>query len=131
MQTKVNQVLKEVYNKGINPDITNIKVTIDLKKKETYWEATIDRSKDGKAYVGLVTVGSCQSNNPFKRAQDQVPKALTWNGSPANHALIIDMKTTPDGQSNGNITIKGGKYILRQFFYKYTKDNKPPHKKTA
>lgn len=128
MQTKINKVLKEIYNKGINPDITNIKVVIDLKKKETSWEATLDKSKDGKAYVGLVTVGSCQSNDPFKRAQDQVEKALTWNGSPANHTLITDMKTTPDGQSNGNITIKGGKYILRQFFYKYTKSNKPPRK---
>ena len=128
MQTKINKVLNEIYNKGINPDITNIKVTIDLKKKETHWEATLDKSKDGKAYVGLVTVGSCQSNDPFKRAQAQVNKALTWNGSPSNHALITDMKTTPDGQSNGNITIKGGKYILRQFFYKYTKNNKPPRK---
>jgi hypothetical protein len=128
MQTKVNKVLKEIYNKGINPDITDIKVIIDVTKKETYWEATLDKSKDGKAYVGLVTVGSCGGGNPFKRAQDQVPAALTWNGSPANHALIIDMKTTPDGKSNGNITIKGGKYVLRQFFYKYTKNSKPPHK---
>jgi hypothetical protein len=131
MQTKVNQVLKEIYNKGINPDITDIKVTIDLKTKQTSWEATLDRSKDGKAYVGLVTVGSCCSNDPFKRAKAQVDKALTWNGSPSNHALIIDMKTTEDGKSNGNITIKNGKYILRQFFYKYTKNNKPPHQKTS
>lgn len=129
MQTKVNAKLKEIYNSGINPDITKVQVTIDLTTKTTNWEVTIDESKDGKAYIGLVTVGSCCNSTYSKRAVDQVDKMKTWNSNPENHSLIVDLQTTEDGKSNGDITIQGGTYKLRQLFYKYSNDNKPPHKK--
>lgn len=127
MQTKVNAELKKVYNAGYNPDITNLKVTVDLSDNTTYWEVTIDKSKDGEAYVGIVTVGSCCSKTFEKRADDQVEKMKTWNSSPENHKLITVLKTTNEGTSNGNLTIENGKYKLKQHFYKYTKDNKKPH----
>ena len=130
MQTKVNKKLKEVYDAGINPDVTDIKVTIDKKTKKTYWSVTIDESKDGRAYLGIATVGSCCNDTYRKRADDQVKGMKNWgNAKPEDHKEIIVLESTSDGSSNGNLTIQGGKYKLKQHFYKYSKSNKPPHPK--
>jgi len=120
MQTKVNQKLKEIYAAGYNPDVTNITVTIDIQNKITKWQATINESEDGNAYLGIVTVGSCCSDNCAKRADDQVPRMKTWNSTPDDHKLITILQSTPAGTSSGGLTIVGGKYKLKQHFYKYT-----------
>ena len=120
MQTKVNQKLKEIYAAGYNPDVTNITVTIDMKTKKTYWSATINESKDGNAYLGIVTVGSCCTANYAKRADDQVPNMKTWNSTSDDHKLITILQSTVEGTSSGGLTIVGGKYKLKQHFYKYT-----------
>lgn len=128
MQDIVNAELKKVYNSGYNPDVTDIEVTIDKKSMTTSWSVTINKSKDGKAYVGIVTVGSCCTNDYQKRADGQVNAMKNWgNAKPADHKLIAVLQTTDDGTSNGNITIKGGKYKLKQHFYKYSQDSKKPH----
>jgi len=128
MQTVVNKKLKEAYAAGYNPYITKITATIDLTNKTTSWEVTIEESKDGNAYLGLVTVGSC-CNSTFKtRADNQVSTMKSWNSKPENHKLITELLTTDSGESNGDITIIGGTYRLKQIFYQYSYDNKPPHK---
>lgn len=129
MQTKVNTKLKEVYDAGYNPDITKITVTIDKTTKTTSWEVTINESTDGKAYLGLVTVGSCCSSDFKKRADDQVETMKSWNSTPENHKLVTELITTDEGGSKGDITITGGKYKLKQHFYVYSKDSKKPHQK--
>jgi hypothetical protein len=53
----------------------------------------------------------------------------TWNSTPENHKLAAEIVTTDDGSSNGDITIKGGNYKLKQLFYVYSKDSKKPHPK--
>jgi len=131
MQTKVNAKLKEVYDAGYNPDIKKITVTIDKTTKTTSWEVTIDESADGKAYLGLVTVGSCCSGDFKTRADNQVENMKTWNSTPENHKLIVELTTTKEGDSNGGLKIIGGKYKLKQVFYKYSKNSKKPHKKKA
>jgi len=120
MQTKVNQKLKEIYDAGYNPDVTNITVTINVDTKKTYWRATINESTDGNAYLGIVTVGSCCSDDCAKRADNQVPRMKTWNSTPDDHKLITVLQSTPAGTSSGGLTIVGGKYKLKQHFYKYT-----------
>ena len=128
MQTEVNKTLKEAYAAGYNPSITKVTVTIDLTTKTTSWEVTIDESTDGKAYLGLITVGSC-CNSSFKtRADNQVSTMKTWNSTPENHKEITVLQTTDDGKSNGDITIIGGTYKLKQYFYQYSYNNKPAHK---
>ena len=129
MQTKVNTKLKEVYDAGYNPDITKITVTIDKTTKTTSWEVTINESTDGKAYLGLVTVGSCCTGDFKSRADNQVKTMKTWNSTPENHKSVAEIVTTDDGESNGDITITGGKYKLKQLFYVYSKDSKKPHQK--
>jgi hypothetical protein len=126
MQTQVNQKLKEIYDAGYNPDVTNITVTINMKTKKTLWEATINESTDGNAYLGIVTVGSCCSDDCAKRADDQVPRMKTWNSTPDAHKLITILQSTAAGTSAGGLTIVGGKYKLKQYFYKYTLKRFPP-----
>lgn len=47
-----------MYKKGINPDITDLKVIVDSQNYKVNWEAKIEPSKDGKAYTGFMTYGS-------------------------------------------------------------------------
>ena len=131
MQTMVNKKLKEMYDAGYNPDVKSVVVTIDLGKKTTRFVVTIGESQDGKAYLGIVTVGSCCNMSYVSRADDQVREMLTWNAKPEEHKLITILESKPDGSSNGGLTIIGGKYKLRQHFYKYTKTSKPPHRKNT
>jgi hypothetical protein len=55
MNDIVNPVLIRVYNEGVNPDITDVSVTIDKNSSEyvVNWSVTIDESKNGKAYTGI------------------------------------------------------------------------------
>ena len=128
MQTAVNAKLKEIYAAGHNPSITKVTATINTTTMTTSWEVTIDESTDGKAYLGLITAGSC-CNSSFKtRANNQESTMITWNSTPENHKKIATLETTDDGKSSGDITIIGGSYKLKQFFYQYAYNNKPAHK---
>ena len=126
MQTKVNKALKEVYNMGFNPTITDISITVDSKAMKTSWVVTIDESTDGKAYIGLVTVGSAGGKvggseksieNTNKRALNQVEGMRTWNTGTSNYKEVKDFKNT---EPNG--------IYIRQIFEQYTKPKSyPPH----
>ncbi len=112
MSTQIREKLREVYAKGINPDITSLKVNVDSKNYKVDWEATIEESKDGKAYVGISTVGSAGSNAD-QRALAQVDKMKTWFEGAKDYTLVLDFKN-PTG------------IYIRQFFYKWTKPNEFP-----
>jgi hypothetical protein len=128
MQTIVNAKLKEIYAAGHNPSISKVTATINTTTMTTSWEVTIDESTDGKAYLGLITAGSC-CNSSFKtRAKNQESTMITWNSTPENHKKIVTLETTDDGKSSGDITIIGGPYRLKQYFYQYAYNNKPAHK---
>jgi hypothetical protein len=58
MTTKIREAMLSLYQQGINPDVQDIKIIIDSTKYKVNWEAKVVPSKDGKAYVGLSTVGS-------------------------------------------------------------------------
>jgi hypothetical protein len=111
----INQALQEVWKSGINPDITKLEIQVDSKNLSVKWVATIDESKDGKAYVGMSTVGSA-GGNADSRAQGQVDKMKKFVKGAQDHTLVLDFNN-PSG-------IK-----IRQFFYKWTKpDEFPSHK---
>jgi len=120
MSTKINEKLKEVYDAGINPDITGLNIKIDSTSYTVNWEATIDVSKDGNAYMGISTRGSA-GNTADRRAENQLPRLereLKRSGA-ENIKLVLDFKN-PSG------------VYIRQFFVKYTIPEKyPPHSKTA
>lgn len=112
MTTKINQALREMYKSGVNPDVQEIKISIDSKKYSVTWEATLGESKDGKAYVGVSTVGSAGSGADA-RALKQVESMKKWVQGAQNYSLVLDFKN-PSG------------IYIRQFFYKWTKPSVYP-----
>lgn len=56
MNTKLQTVLYDMYDKGYNPIVKNVIVTVTGGLVE--WEAQIEKSTDGKAWVGFSSRGS-------------------------------------------------------------------------
>jgi len=116
MGTKIEKELKKLYDAGINPDIKDLKVQVDSKNYTVTWSATIDESRDGKAYVGIATRGSAGGGSD-RRAEGQLAKlkqTLTQNGA-EDITQILDFKN-PKG------------IAIRQYFFKYTIPSKYPPK---
>lgn len=114
MATKIREKMAEVYKRGINPDISDIKIKVDSKNYAVEWQATIKQSEDGKAYLGISTVGSAGSDADY-RAKQQIEKMKTFVKGSKDYKLVKDF-----------INPKG--IYIRQFFYKYTlPDEFPPH----
>jgi hypothetical protein len=111
MSTKINEKLRELYSRGINPDLLDLKITIDGKLYKVDWEATIGPSKDGKAYVGMSTVGSTGANAD-SRAKGQIEAMKKWVKGADDYTLVLDF-------------VNKSPYI-RQYFYKYTKPSEYP-----
>jgi hypothetical protein len=115
MTTKINEALREMYKSGVNPDIKEIKINVDSKKYSVTWEATLGESNDGKAYVGVSTVGSAGSGADA-RALNQISSMKKWVDGAENYTQVLDFKN-PTG------------IYIRQFFYKWTKPSVyPPYK---
>lgn len=112
MSTKINEALRKMYAEGINPDILELKVTVDGKKYKVDWEATLSESKDGKAYVGMSTVGSAGAGAD-SRALSQIPNMKTWAKGAKDYTLVLDFVNPKD-------------VYIRQYFYKYTKPSEYP-----
>ena len=116
VSTQIKQALVEMYNKGINPDITELKIYVDSANYKVVWEAKIEPSKDGKAYTGFMTYGSAGSGAD-SRAINQESKMKQLIGG-NDYKLVFDFKN-PKG------------IYIRQFFHKYTKDEFPSHTKNT
>lgn len=112
MSTKINEKLRELYSQGINPDILDLKVNVDGKKYKVDWEATLGESKDGKAYVGMSTVGSA-GGGADARAKSQIENMKTWAKGAKDYTLVLDFINPKD-------------VYIRQYFYKYTKPTDYP-----
>jgi hypothetical protein len=59
MNIKVGKVLTDLYNAGINPTVVSVEVTVT--GPVVKWTVTIDKSTDGKAWVGFSSRGSAGS----------------------------------------------------------------------
>jgi hypothetical protein len=101
----INQVLEQLIAAGVKPDVTSIKVKVN-DDYSVNWEATIDESKDGKAYAGLSTRGSA-GENADQRALDQIPKMKSKKPNASDWKQVLDL--------NIDSPIK-----IRQYFFKYT-----------
>ena len=73
----INQALQEVWNSGVNPDITDLKIQVDSKTYTVKWSATIDESEDGNADVGVSSVGSA-GGGADSRAKGQIEGMKRW-----------------------------------------------------
>jgi len=110
MSTKIKEALVKMYEQGINPDVTDLKVNVDAKNYSVTWEATIEPSKDGNAYTGFMTFGSAGSGAD-SRAKGQ-ETAMKEKVGGKNYKLVLDFVNPKD-------------IYIRQYFYKYTKDEYP------
>ena len=113
MSTKIREALMKMYNDGINPEVTDLKVNVDSKNYKVTWEAKLEPSKDGKAYIGFVTRGSAGSGADA-RALGQIDKMKQQVGG-EDYKVVLDFKN-PTG------------IYIRQFFYTYTKPKEFPNK---
>lgn len=115
VSSQIKEALRKMYSKGVNPDITDLKINVDSKNYKVTWSATIEPSKDGKAYVGISTVGSAGSGADT-RAKSQIESMKKWVDGAKDYKLVLDF-VNPKG------------IYIRQYFYKWTKPNEfPAHK---
>ncbi len=115
MSTKINEEMRKLYKKGINPDVSDIKIDVDSVNYKVKWSAKVHESKDGKAYIGVTTFGSTGSNADSRAIAQYADWKKLIGGE--DWKLVLDFKNPK------------GNYI-RQFFYKYTRPNEyKPHKK--
>lgn len=115
MSTKIREAMMKLYNDGINPDVSDIQINVDSKTYTVKWSAKVHPSTDGKAYIGISTVGSAGSGADA-RAKSQIEKMKTWVTGAKDYTLVLDFKN-PKG------------VYIRQYFYKYTKPEQyPAHK---
>jgi hypothetical protein len=112
MSTQIKAKLMELYKSGINPDVTDIKINVDSVNYKVDWEATIEPSKDGKAYIGVSTIGSA-GGGADARAKSQIEAMKKWVTGATDYSLVKDF-VNPKG------------VYIRQYFYKYTKPNEFP-----
>jgi len=110
MSTKIMEALKKMYNDGINPEVTDLKINVDSKNYKVTWQAKIEPSKDGKAYTGFITRGSA-GGGADSRALGQIDKMKQQAGG-KDFKLVLDFKN-PTG------------IYIRQLFYQYQKDGFP------
>jgi hypothetical protein len=110
MSTKIMEALKKMYNDGINPEVTDLKINVDSKNYKVTWQAKIEPSKDGKAYTGFVTRGSA-GGGADSRALSQIDEMKRKTGG-KDYKLVLDFKN-PTG------------IYIRQLFYQYQKDEFP------
>ena len=114
MSTKIKEALMNMYNQGVNPDVTDLKIDVDSKNYKVVWEAKVQPSKDGKAYIGFTTVGSAGSGADGRALGQVEPMKKRVGGE--DYGLVLDF-VNPKG------------VYIRQYFYKYTKPSEfPPHK---
>lgn len=127
MNRKVNEVLMDVYKKGFNPDITAVDVEMNSDTMEVKWSVTINKSKDGNAWIGLYSRGGGAISSP-----GQYPDNLSTTNK---HTSVEQSKTSPYIKKRGtvdkmvpvNIFTHSPKKGCRvkQIFYKYTLDEYP------
>jgi hypothetical protein len=123
MNVTVGNKLQEIYNSGVSPKVTNVKVNVQ--GMTVTWTVTIDKSNDGKAWVGFTSRGagcnqdvknraeSAASGNDMQTAKSKIESTY------GEQAIEIEMVN--------DYLYNGGDNSFRQVFYRYTKPkNNPP-----
>lgn len=124
MNVTVGEKLEEFYNKGYNPIVSKVDVTVS--GMTVNWVCTIKESTDGKAWLGFTSRGAGCNNDIINRAES---KEYGNDMETAKKKIMdtykekeIDIKKLQD------FVHKGGGNSFRQVFYVYTKPGKFPAK---
>jgi hypothetical protein len=124
MHTKVGDKLYELYKNGMNPKVTNVKVTVT--GTEVSWTCTIEPSNDGKAWVGFTSRGAgCGDvvRRSVSKAEGKSEDQIKTNVLKEFNEKDVDFEYVDDAVHFG-----AGEEKFRQVFYRYTLPTKfPPH----
>jgi len=124
MNVTVGNKLLEIYNSGVNPKVTGVKV--EVQGMTVTWTVTIDKSNDGKAWVGFTSRGAGCNNDVKNRAEsaevgnDMQTAKSKIESTYGEQGIEIEMVN--------DYFYNGGKNSFRQVFYRYTKPKSNPPK---
>jgi hypothetical protein len=137
MNDDVNPILISLWKEGVNPDITDVSVTIN-KTSLGYtvnWSVIIDESKNGKAYTGIYSRGHggeysktsawiftdvSVSSGHASIASCKTSSYIKKRGTVVDMVLVKDYEYNKDGKSGCQVN---------QLFYKYELKEYPPNSK--
>jgi hypothetical protein len=125
MHEKMRIKLDAIYQKGINPKVSNVAVSVN--DMTVTWTCTIVESTDGKAWVGFTSRGAGCNYDIIARATS----AVVHNDVDTIKDRINDMYKEPiiEIEEVNDFIYDGGGNSFRQIFYRYTKPkSSPPHK---
>jgi len=130
MNDIVNPILIRLWKEGVNPDITDVSVTIDKNSSEyvVNWSVTIDESKNGKAYTGIYSRGHggkgtwvftdvSVSSGHASISSCRTSKFIKKRGTVGDMVLVKDYEYNKGGKSGCQVN---------QLFYKYELKEYPP-----
>jgi len=125
MNVKVGDKLKELYDKGYNPMVTKVDVTVS--GMTVGWKCKIENSKDGKAWVGFTSRGAGCNNDVIKRSESKE----FGNDKETARKKIMDTynEKAIEIEKIDEVVYTAGENSFKQIFYIYTKPGKfPPNK---
>lgn len=132
MNVTVGDKLKEIYNLGYNPEVTQVDVIVNGDRVS--WTVTIKESKDGKAWIGFTSRGAGCNGNILIRATSAekgndvgtLRKNIISVGLNKNNNFDLEMV---------NEYIYDGVPVadsFKQVFYRYTRPTDyPPHSSSS
>jgi hypothetical protein len=126
METKLDQVLVEMYNSGINPKITAIDASISKNNNQftTTYNATVSNSTDGKAWMGFTSRGSFGTDYK-KRADGQISGSENADKRSLEEKLKTNLGA---GEIEIITTYEDPNVPVKQYFVQFTKPEKYPAK---
>ena len=125
MNIIVNSALEDYYNTyKKNPYVSSIKITMDDSKFIVNWEVTIEESPDGKAYIGLTSMGAAGTSDGI---DGSINRAFEKIKSKKNSLLSEISKTEIADIVDFNFKSKTEGFGIRQIFTIYTNPDIYPY----
>jgi hypothetical protein len=132
LEDKLGPILKEMYDMGINPKITELSASITKNGEQytTIYRATVTKSNDGKAWMGFTSRGSIgpgliRGKTYDQRADGQMDGTENKDGK----SLEEKLKGIGAGEIETITVYEEPKVSVKQYFVQFTKPNEfPPHK---
>ncbi len=132
LEDKLGPILKEMYDMGINPKITELSATISKNGEQytTIYRATVSKSDDGKAWMGFTSRGSIgpgliRGKTYEQRADGQI------DGTENSDSKSLEEKLKGIGAGEIDIikVYHEPTVFVKQYFVQFTKPKEfPPHK---
>ena len=126
MISKINSELKNYYKElKKNPYVSSLRITIDDLNFIVNWEATIDESPDGRAYIGLACRGA---SGKSEGVDGSIHRAFIKIDSKKKKLLReVSKKTEIADIADFNFQTKTSGFSIRQIFVIYTNPEMYPY----